>query len=99
MTSEPGRGTTFTLLFLHVADCPQSMAQTLPAATRQGTETVFGRRRTSGAHDGSADARTPWLSCIRSLQCQAALQMMQSFREPIHLLVTDVVMPEIGAEN
>ncbi len=41
VTSQPNQGTTFTLLFPHLAQCPQPPDRVPPPAAQHGTETIL----------------------------------------------------------
>ncbi|HET7703505.1 MAG TPA: ATP-binding protein [Candidatus Limnocylindrales bacterium] len=93
--SEPGRGTTFKLYFPRT-DQPLTDVATVPAPKRRvtGTETIllveddddvrsFARRVLSGAGFTVLDAD----------RGSTALELAARVRGPIHLLLTDAVMP------
>jgi len=102
VTSEPGRGSTFKLYFPLAPDADTLVAKAAETtvAERPGYETVLlvedeaaVRRLASevlssaGYHVLSAD------------NGEAALELAQRYAEPIHILVTDVIMPKLkGSE-
>jgi nitrogen-specific signal transduction histidine kinase/CheY-like chemotaxis protein len=98
VTSQPGRGTTFTVYFPHLRDCP-AHGVAASAATRVpgGTETVLlveddpmvlqmGQMMLTGLGYAVLTAQTP----------AQALQLAAEHNGTIHLLITDVVMPEMN---
>ncbi len=100
VTSQPNQGTTFTLLFPHIAQCPQPPARAALPTARHGTETIL---LVEDEHAVRSMARRMLeLHGYRVLDAsngREALHMMQDFHEPVQLLVTDVVMPEIGGRQ
>ena len=100
VTSQPDQGTTFTLLFPHLGHCPKPQANASPAIALHGTETILLVEDEQAVR--TMARRMLELHGYRVLEAsngQEALQKMQGFHEPIHLLVTDVVMPEIGGRQ
>ncbi len=95
--SEPGRGTTFKIYFPKVAAAPQSGALRPDTKSYSGSETVLlvededGVRKLirsvlEGAGYSVLDARSG----------AEALALCEIYPEVIHLVVTDVVMPEMS---
>ncbi|HEX5399626.1 MAG TPA: PAS domain S-box protein [Verrucomicrobiae bacterium] len=99
--SEPGRGTTFRIYFPQV-DRP------LAAATRQtptkllprGTETLLlAEDEPSVRHLAASVLETLGYKVLRANNGQDALRLVRELNEPpIHLVVTDVVMPKMGGK-
>jgi two-component system cell cycle sensor histidine kinase/response regulator CckA len=99
--SEPGRGTTFKI-YLPRVDEPME-AVTLPAAPKeslQGTETVL-------LVEDAAEVRAVThlvldrlgYTVLEAPNGKAALHLATKHHGPIHLLLTDVVMPELGGRH
>ncbi|MCC6509486.1 MAG: PAS domain S-box protein [Pirellulaceae bacterium] len=100
VTSQPDEGTTFTLLFPHVAAAPAQPTFVTAPSVPQGTETILLVEDEQGVR--TMARRMLELYGYRVLEApngQEALQLIKCFHEPIHLLVTDVVMPEIGGRQ
>ncbi len=100
VTSQPNQGTTFTLLFPHLAQCPQPPDRVPPPAAQHGTETILLVEDEPAVR---AMARQMLESngyrVLDASNGREALRMMHDFCEPIQLLVTDVVMPDIGGRQ
>ncbi len=100
VTSELGQGATFTLLFPQVNNAPEPEADTTTPTLSRGSETILlvedelavrtMARRILESHG---------YRVIEAENGRAAIEMRQQSKEPIDLLVTDVVMPEIGGSK
>jgi hypothetical protein len=99
--SEPGHGTTFKI-YLRRADSSAEEAPPAPAATdlSRGSETVL-------LVEDEASVRELMRECLAALGYTvleasggaAALELSQAHGAPIHLLVTDMVMPDMGGRE
>ena len=94
--SEPGKGTTFRILFPIEAERPTPNQPTADVPPR-GTETIL------LVEDEDAVRQVVRLSLtmlgynvLAAPSSRAALELAASYPAPIHLLLTDVVMPESG---
>jgi signal transduction histidine kinase/HAMP domain-containing protein len=94
--SEPGAGSTFTVSLPQVEDAPATVdAPTAPA--RRGTETVL-------VVEDEAEVRTLVHAVLvgygylvmSAARPSEALELAERHPGPIHLLLTDMVMPEMG---
>jgi signal transduction histidine kinase/ActR/RegA family two-component response regulator len=91
--SEVGRGSTFKI-YLPIIDQPATPVQAIPKTDVRGTETIL-------VVEDQADVRKLTVKALKKLGYKVhsasrpdeALALAQSFPEPIHLLLTDVVMP------
>ncbi|MDQ5910090.1 MAG: hypothetical protein QG599_2185, partial [Pseudomonadota bacterium] len=99
--SEPGKGATFKIyLPRHTTDLVDTQAALIPVATPLGTETVL------LVEDEAAllKLNTRMLQQLGYTVLAAgspdqALQQVQAHDEPIHLLLTDVVMPGMSGRD
>ena len=98
--SEPGRGTTFKIYLPRVegepgGDFPR-IAVPAPKSTR-GTETLLLLEDESALRRLARDVlRKQGYTVLETLGWQSALEIAARHPGPIHLVLTDVVMPEMG---
>jgi len=113
--SQPGRGTTFRIHLPRVvesqveeceAEESQSQAQPAPKttldlnATTKGTETVLVVEDQDGIRDIVGESlRRNGYKVLIAVDGDEALKMASAYADPIHLLVTDLVMPNIGGRE
>jgi PAS domain S-box-containing protein len=97
--SAPGRGSAFTVL-LPICDASQTVAPLLPCERPRGTETVL------LAEDEDAVRRLikralelHGYSVLSAGSGEEAEQLERAHLGPIHILVTDVVMPGMGGRE
>jgi CheY-like chemotaxis protein len=98
--SEPGRGTTFKIYFPRVSgDAPDAVVAPVPTVL-EGTETILVAEDQAGIRTliRSSLARYGYRILLAS-DGEQALQMAREHGHPIHLLLTDVVMPVIGGRE
>jgi PAS domain S-box-containing protein len=112
--SKPERGTTFKIHFPRVVDAQvearvgeaQSRAplasKTLPGpgAAPKGTETVLVVEDQDGIRDIVGESlRRNGYKVLIAVDGDEALKLAGTYADPIHLLVTDLVMPNIGGRE
>jgi PAS domain S-box-containing protein len=100
--SEPGKGTTFKAYFPRIAEPMPSAATPMnPArALRRGTETIL-------VAEDEASLRAMIVDILQSCGYEvleapdglSALKTAEGSRQPIHLLLTDLVMPGLGGRE
>jgi len=99
--SEPGHGTTFKIYLPRVEGAADALAPPVgTAAVPRGTETVLivEDEEAVRALAKTALARKGY-RVLEAANGGEALLLCESERAPIHLLVTDVVMPSLGGAD
>ncbi len=98
VTTEPGRGTRFEILFpaQNAADSrPAAPAQTASAVS--GTETILLVEDEDGVRKFVTNIlRSAGYSVLEVSNGREAINLLARHSGPIHLLLTDIVMPEMG---
>lgn len=98
--SQPGKGTTFKIYFPRVDQAPEAIPSYTMQAFRRGAETIL-----LVEDDGYLRELTSSLLAAEGykvLQAKngvAALAVARQYPQKIHLLLTDVVMPEMGGPD
>jgi two-component system, cell cycle sensor histidine kinase and response regulator CckA len=101
--SEPGKGSTFTI-YLRRAVLPAAEAEAKPVAAsahvKPGSETVLLVEDEDGVRKLARRILERQGYEVLEAACGAdALDLAERHREPIHLLLTDVVMPAMGGRQ
>jgi PAS domain S-box-containing protein len=97
--SEPGVGTTFKIYLPRVNETPPELPGRSPEAFH-GTETVLLAEDAAGVRAVAREVlKRNGYSVIPASDGQAALELAASHSGPIHLLVTDVIMPEMSGRQ
>ncbi|MGH9509000.1 MAG: ATP-binding protein, partial [Terriglobales bacterium] len=100
--SEPGQGTTFKIYLPRAEEPiqPEPVAAKVPAASLRGHETVLLVEDEESVRRLAAHClREQGYTVLEAGNGAEALQMSRERAEPIHLLVTDVVMPGMGGRD
>ncbi len=107
--SEPERGTAFDIYFpqVPVEDAigeigaePVSQIKTPPASAARGTETILLVEDQDGIRDLVCEfLQNNGYTVLHAADGNEALQMADEYKDPIHLLLTDVVMPNVGGQE
>jgi PAS domain S-box-containing protein len=95
--SEPGRGTTFRIYFPRVEELPEAAAAPAPAESPGGHETVLlveDQEALRGVVRESLEGLG--YRVLEAPDGKGALELAAAAREPIHLLLTDVIMPRMS---
>jgi CheY-like chemotaxis protein len=95
LRSEPGQGTTFHI-YLPRVTAPSVPSKTPPARTSQpsGTETILlVEDETSVRHLTQRVLETRGYTVLEASRADKAIQVSDLHSGPIHLMITDVVMP------
>jgi signal transduction histidine kinase len=100
--SEEGKGTTFKIYLprayehARLSDAPPATSAELP----RGQETILVVEDEPGVLEVAAEAlRQQGYTVLTANSPAEALQLAQDYSEPIHLLVTDVVMPVMSGRE
>ena len=95
--SEPGRGTTFKILFPVVEEPVDPARPAVAAADLRGTETILVVEDEEGLRKYVREVlEKRGYTVVASSNGLEALEVARRYDGPIHLLLTDVVMPEMG---
>jgi PAS domain S-box-containing protein len=103
--SEPGRGTTFDIYFPQVRneDAEAAVAaeiKTLPVSGVRGTETVLLVEDQEGIRDLVREfLHKKGYTVLHAADGSEAIQIAAEYKDPIDLLLTDVVMPNVGGRE
>jgi len=95
--SEPGRGATFKIYLPLVHEAPETLGTVAEAPPRGGSEVVL-----LAEDDGSVRAlavnvlQKHGYTVLEARNGQEAVSLAQAHEGPIHLILTDVVMPELA---
>jgi two-component system, cell cycle sensor histidine kinase and response regulator CckA len=101
--SQQGQGTTFEIYFPRVEDqvfeSPRQTTAALPA-TPNGTETVLVVEDQDGIRELIEESlRRKGYAVFSAADGEEALRIVRERVDPIHLLVTDMVMPNMGGRE
>ncbi|MDW8320567.1 MAG: PAS domain S-box protein [Armatimonadota bacterium] len=93
--SEPGKGTTFKVYLPRVKDAPTPLPERLERREVQGGyETVLVVEDNDAVREVAIAAlQAQGYRVLQAADGDEALRLVQSLAEPVHLLLTDVVMP------
>ncbi len=101
VSSEPGRGATFKIYLPRVMEKAKAVEhERMLAETLQGSETILLVEDEEMICDlASRVLRSHGYRVLGAQNADAALRMSQEHRAPIHLLITDIVMPGINGRE
>jgi signal transduction histidine kinase len=100
--SEEGKGTTFKIYLPRAYNHPRSVSAARAESTElpRGQETILVVEDEPGVLEVAAEAlRQQGYTVLTANSPAEALQLAQGYSEPIHLLVTDVVMPVMSGRE
>ena len=97
--TEPGKGTTFKIYLPRVTE-PAAPPLPAPPAAVGGSETILLVEDDDGVRDLSREIlRAHGYAVLEAQHGVEALEVAVRHQGPIHLLVTDVVMPQMGGRE
>jgi len=95
--SAPGAGTTFRILLPAVEEVPTEPKSAISTVAPRGTETVLVAEDEDGVRNvASAALEIQGYKVLLAETGADALRVASEHAGPIHLLLTDVVMPDLG---
>ena len=98
--SEPGHGTTFKIYFPWAGGSAERSAAALAAKPQQGTETVLVVEDAASVRSVMRQVLERYgYAVLEAPDGATALQLAAKHHSPIHLLLTDVVMPGVSGRQ
>jgi len=98
--SEPGRGTTFKIYFPRVDEAPSSGDHVQSAIPRQGVETILLVEDEKGVRELVAEMlKRQGYRILKAADPEEALEISRRYEGTIHMLLTDVVMPQMSGRQ
>jgi CheY-like chemotaxis protein len=98
--SEPGQGTSFKVYLPQVDAAPEARAAALDVPAPRGTETVLLVEDAAAVRTVTKQAlERHGYTVLEAPNGAAALRLAEKHRGPIHLLLTDVVMPAVSGRQ
>jgi PAS domain S-box-containing protein len=92
--SEPGKGTTFKIYLPRIAGQAEPLKVAQPAVSLQGTETVLIVEDQPAVRKLTVEVLERYgYNVLEVEDARSALSVSERFTGPIHLMITDVVMP------
>ena len=98
--SEPGHGSTFKIYLPQVEEAAEPRAAAASPAPRRGTETVLLAEDEAPVRAVARQVlERQGYKVLEAPSAEAALDLAQRYSGPIHLLLTDVVMPGLSGHD
>jgi CheY-like chemotaxis protein len=101
--SQPGQGTSFDIYLPQVeatTEKPAAEARTAQVTAPSGTETVLLVEDQDGIRDLVREfLQRKGYTVLQATDGDHALRIADQHKDPIHLLVTDIVMPNVGGRE
>ncbi|MBI3492477.1 MAG: response regulator [Acidobacteria bacterium] len=98
--SEVGQGTSFKIYLPQVAEGAASKRRSPIVASAHGTETILIVEDVGGLrHLAKRMLESAGYTVLTAANGDEALLLLERYEKPVHLMVTDVVMPGMGGRN
>ncbi len=98
--SEPGQGTTFKIYFPRIIEPAAEEAQGAPSAEHRGAETVLLVEDERGVRELVAEMlKQQGYHVLKAADAMEALRISEQHKGAIHVLVTDVIMPQMSGRQ
>jgi hypothetical protein len=98
--SEVGQGTSFKIYLPQVAEVTGGKRHSPTVAPAHGTETILLVEDVEGLRTlATRILESAGYTVLLAANGEEALLVLERYKEPVHLLVTDVVMPGISGQN
>jgi PAS domain S-box-containing protein len=98
--SEPGQGTTFKIYLPRVEAEASTSAINVPPKSRRGSETILLVEDEQGVRGAiSHFLQGQGYTVLEAHNPRAAIEIAQEQSKPIHLLMTDMIMPEMNGRE
>ncbi|MBI1951562.1 MAG: response regulator [Acidobacteria bacterium] len=97
LSSEPGRGATFRIFLPRVNESPEALQARESAVPPRGTETVLVVEDEDAVRHVIGEAlRQFGYTVLETGDAEEGVRLCEAHAGPIHLLVTDMVMPKVS---
>jgi two-component system cell cycle sensor histidine kinase/response regulator CckA len=99
--SEPDKGATFKIYLPRVEEAPEDVReQDVPQAQKEGSETILLVEDDEKVRALASDIlRSSGYTILEAGNGAEALALAESYTDPIHLLLTDVIMPGMSGSD
>lgn len=98
--SEPRKGTTFQIYFPSITETCTTSAPSAPPAVADGSERVLVVEDQEDVRKFAVEVlKARGYTVLASENGEAALELVMSHSKPIHLLLTDVILPGINGKD